>query len=109
MVAQASQSEVPGLRHNLATTVCVSLAGQPLNKRGKVWCHAYTRGVLLQPGVLPNQIAPRHNQYYYGAVPNALADQPGDIFLFNNLLGLSLPLALTNQVLDLHECGLHIT
>ena len=38
MAAQASQSEVPGLRHNLPLCVFNSLAGQPLHKRGRVWC-----------------------------------------------------------------------
>ena len=49
-----------------------SLAGQPLHKRGKVWCHAYTRGLLLQPGVQPNQIMPRHFKYggARGTIPN---------------------------------------
>jgi hypothetical protein len=42
-----------------------SLAGQPLHK-GLPIRELY----LLQPGVQPNQIAPRHHQYY-GAVPNA--------------------------------------
>ena len=30
---------------------------------GRVWCHAYTRFLPLQPGVQPNQISPRHHQY----------------------------------------------
>ena len=70
MAAQASQSEVPGLRHNLPLCVLVW--------RGRVWYHAYTRVVLLQSGVLPNQIAPRHHHYY----------------------GLSQIHGLTNQVTD---------
>ena len=59
---------------------------------------------LLQPGVRPNQIAPRHHQYY-GAIPNALADQSRcQIYI---MLGLSLSFALTNQVLDLQSVVLH--
>ena len=60
--------------------------------------------------MLPNQIAPRHHQYYYGAVPNAQADPPGDRLMqssYSEIVGLCLLLALTNQVLNLHKCGLH--
>ena len=37
-----------------------SLAGQPLHKRGRVWCYAYTRFVPSRPGLWANQIAPPH-------------------------------------------------
>ena len=51
-----------------------SLAGRPLHKRGRVWCRAYTRVVPSQPGLRPNQIAPRH-VCLDGAVPSMRADQ----------------------------------
>ncbi len=61
---------------SLCTVVC-SLVGQPLHKReeesGVMPIHEL---YLLQPGLQPNQIAPRHQQINdYGAVPNARADQ----------------------------------
>ena len=67
---------------NLTTYMytCTSLAGQPLHKRGRVWCNAYTRVVLLQPGVQPNQIT--HH-------------------VTSSLVGLSQVRGLTNQVPDI--------
>ena len=39
-------------------------------------------------------------------IPNTQANQSGACFLFSKLLGLSLPQALTNQVLGLYKFGL---
>ena len=48
-----------------------SLAGQPLHKKEEEGSGIMPirELYLLQPGVQPNQIAPRHHQYYE-AVPN---------------------------------------
>ena len=56
------------------TFVVVWQAVQSLHKRGRVWYHTYMRVILLQPGMRPNQITPRHHQYC-GAIPNSRANQ----------------------------------
>ena len=47
------KEEEPGYEATFSTAVStlvmlsISLAGQPLHKRGRVWCHAHTRLVLV--------------------------------------------------------------
>ena len=83
-----------------------SLAGQPLCKREEgsgvmPICDLYRYSqecspirLLTSPLILCG--------YWYAGWPIR-----GPLFLFNKLLGLSLPRVLTNQVLDLHEAGDH--
>ena len=73
--------------YTFCNLIGVSLVGQPLHKRGRVWYHAYTRVVLLKPGVQPSQNCATSLQIWCG-YPNVQADQSGA--RSSNLLGNSL-------------------
>ena len=46
-IEEILESDRLEMMQSLCVTLCIySLAGQPLHKRGRVWCHAYTRLVL---------------------------------------------------------------
>ena len=75
-----------------------SLAGQPHHKREEgSGVMPISELYLLQPGVQPNQIiAPRHHQYY-GAVPNAQADQSGTRSPCSIIIAMAVPTIRSDQ------------
>ena len=91
----------------LPFTKLVWQASSFTREEGSGVCHAYTRVVLLQAGVQPNQIVPCHIKINMVGLFQTcrLTNQVPDLLVQYYLLGLFPARALTNQLPDLHECG----